>query len=53
MLKSFAVIEGPAHNMAKIEMWCNGQKSGQTFSIHSPDGSAEVSAKKIDPLLVY
>ena len=47
------VVGGPAHNMANFEMWCNGQKSGQTCSIHSPDGVAEVSAKKIDLLLVY
>jgi hypothetical protein len=29
---SLKVVQGPAQNMAKIEMCCNGQKSGQTCS---------------------
>ena len=35
------IIGGQAHNIAKFEMdamLCNGQKSCQTWSIHSPDG---------------
>ena len=48
------VEEGPAHNMAKFEMWRNDEKRcQQTCSIHSPDAAAEVGLKKIRPLMVY
>ena len=48
-----AQLGGSAQYVAKIEKWCNDQKSGQTCSTKWSDGGTKVSLKKNDPYMVY